>query len=422
MTWLCALSFFAEVKAQSNSSETIGADNNNDRQHENLSIKVDGRNVAHFGGYNDPGWTQRFVLDAGTNMYLTDGSIYGSKFSSNAHLFLEANNDKNNTDERIKFFVADVELASFMNHNNYRSLDLHNGTGLRLTGGDIFLHDNGQVHLQKGNISLREGNVNLTKGYINLGEGKIHLQKAGGWNMTTFGSDGAHQYMIGRGGSENERRLTLHIPDKSQHGNTGHQPSLDVVSSNANRLFSVEAATGNVWVKGNTFIERGKLSFKTHDNFKKIALWDNANDWYGLGMALGEVRMQIGAQGGNRFSFYRGNNRLLSIEQNGTVIAKRVQLDIGSFPDYVFANGYDLMPLEQVEAYIKANKHLPNMPSEAEVVKNGMDVGKINTILVEKVEELTLHTIAQQKHIKKLNSKLKAFEQQLKEIKNLLKK
>ncbi|MEM9340184.1 MAG: hypothetical protein AAGA66_15725 [Bacteroidota bacterium] len=84
--------------------------------------------------------------------------------------------------------------------------------------------------------------------------------------------------------------------------------------------------------------------------------------------------------------------------------ASNVNVKLGSFPDYVFADNYDLMPLEELEAYIDANKHLPEMPTEAEVLENGADLGQLNTLLVEKIEELTLHLISLKKEIVQLKN------------------
>ena len=59
--------------------------------------------------------------------------------------------------------------------------------------------------------------------------------------------------------------------------------------------------------------------------------------------------------------------------------------------DYVFAPDYNLMPISQLAAYIRAHKHLPEMPSEAEVVaEGGFDLAKMNTALLKRVEENTL--------------------------------
>ncbi|CAL2088276.1 conserved exported hypothetical protein [Tenacibaculum sp. 190524A02b] len=103
------------------------------------------------------------------------------------------------------------------------------------------------------------------------------------------------------------------------------------------------------------------------------------------------------------------NNEEYSFIEKGHLTAKGVTLDVGSFPDYVFAEDYNLMPLEEVASFIKKNKHLPNMPSEAEVVAKGMNIAQINTILVEKVEELTLHTIKQEEKINTLLQELQAI-------------
>lgn len=70
--------------------------------------------------------------------------------------------------------------------------------------------------------------------------------------------------------------------------------------------------------------------------------------------------------------------------------------------DYVFDSNYNLKSLEQVEAFILENKHLPNVPSSEEMVKSGLDVAKTNKMLMEKIEELTLYVIQLNKEIKLL--------------------
>jgi hypothetical protein len=81
------------------------------------------------------------------------------------------------------------------------------------------------------------------------------------------------------------------------------------------------------------------------------------------------------------------------------------------FPDYVFAPNYKLRPLAETEKFIKQYSHLPEMPSAEDVKKDGLEVGKMTTILVQKVEELTLQMIEMNKKIEKLekeNEKLKS--------------
>ncbi|MEQ9263613.1 MAG: hypothetical protein RLN81_00205 [Balneolaceae bacterium] len=71
-------------------------------------------------------------------------------------------------------------------------------------------------------------------------------------------------------------------------------------------------------------------------------------------------------------------------------------------PDYVFEEDYDLPTLSEIEAFIKANKHLPEIPSAKEMEANGISLGEMNMLLLKKIEELTLITIQQQKQINEL--------------------
>ncbi len=65
------------------------------------------------------------------------------------------------------------------------------------------------------------------------------------------------------------------------------------------------------------------------------------------------------------------------------------------------------MPLKELEQYIIQNKHLPNVPTQDEISKDGMDVYEMNAVLLKKVEELTLYVIEQQKQIVELENEIK---------------
>jgi hypothetical protein len=84
---------------------------------------------------------------------------------------------------------------------------------------------------------------------------------------------------------------------------------------------------------------------------------------------------------------------------NGTIKAKEVIVETTGWSDYVFADDYRLAPLTEVEAHIKTNKHLPGIPSAAQVAESGVNVGEVQAALLAKIEELTLHLIAQEKKI-----------------------
>jgi hypothetical protein len=73
--------------------------------------------------------------------------------------------------------------------------------------------------------------------------------------------------------------------------------------------------------------------------------------------------------------------------------------------DKVFESGYRLWSLGEVDRYVRANKHLPGVPSASDVVSEGVDVGQMQAKLLEKIEELTLHVIQLQSRINTLEKK-----------------
>jgi hypothetical protein len=83
---------------------------------------------------------------------------------------------------------------------------------------------------------------------------------------------------------------------------------------------------------------------------------------------------------------------------NGSIRAKEVIVDTG-WSDYVFAEDYRLAPLSEVETHIRAKKHLPGIPSAAEVAEGGVSIGDMQARLLAKIEELTLHQITQEKRL-----------------------
>lgn len=93
----------------------------------------------------------------------------------------------------------------------------------------------------------------------------------------------------------------------------------------------------------------------------------------------------------------------------GTMIAEKIKVKLQTaWPDFVFEKEYQLPSLTELAKYIADNKHLPGVPTAAEV-KDGMDVGEMNKVLLQKVEELTLHLIEQQEQIKKMQAEINSL-------------
>lgn len=90
----------------------------------------------------------------------------------------------------------------------------------------------------------------------------------------------------------------------------------------------------------------------------------------------------------------------------GGILTEKVRVALRNDPtfwaDYVFANDYKLAPLNEVEKYYTANKHLPNIPSSQELLQSGLDLAAMQAKQMEKIEELTLYIVAQNKAIEAL--------------------
>lgn len=98
----------------------------------------------------------------------------------------------------------------------------------------------------------------------------------------------------------------------------------------------------------------------------------------------------------------------LFVEQG--ILTEKVKVAIKNSKDWfdhVFDKKYSLMPLNRLEKYIQTNKHLPDIQSTEEVMKEGLDLGKMNGLLLKKVEELTLYTIQLQKEVEALKKEVR---------------
>lgn len=119
------------------------------------------------------------------------------------------------------------------------------------------------------------------------------------------------------------------------------------------------------------------------------------------------------------------SNTMLSIK--GNMIAKGLKVDLlaNGWPDYVFDDSYELMPLQLLGKYLDKEKHLPEISSESQLREEGLDMTEINELLLKKIEELTLYIIErehqlldQDKSIEMLSRKLTQLQSNISNLKN----
>ena len=99
---------------------------------------------------------------------------------------------------------------------------------------------------------------------------------------------------------------------------------------------------------------------------------------------------------------------------NGKIRAHEIKVETANWPDYVFEEGYKIGTLAELENYIKANKHLPDMPTAKEIEANGLELGEMVKMQQKKIEELTLHLIEKDKMTDELLKRVSLIEKKMK--------
>ena len=105
-----------------------------------------------------------------------------------------------------------------------------------------------------------------------------------------------------------------------------------------------------------------------------------------------------------------------ALDVAGTVRAREIKVEITAGADHVFSNEYDLKPLSDVEKFIRENKHLPEVPSEKQMQTEGLNINEFQIKLLQKIEELTLYMIDQNKEIQYIKQENEELKEQIKNL------
>ena len=190
---------------------------------------------------------------------------------------------------------------------------------------------------------------------------------------------------------------------------------LQLTNISDNSLFHFDN-NGNIGIGTNTPTEILSL-YKYNDNVK-IRLQNSVTSWY----LTNDVnkRFIISGQTSGNVLIINDNNGSVGIGTietgthklavDGTIGAREIKVEAGAWSDFVFDKDYKLKNLEEVERFIEENNHLPDVPSEKEVLENGIQVGEMNATLLQKIEELTLYMIEQNKKTETLIEKVETLE------------
>ncbi len=241
------------------------------------------------------------------------------------------------------------------------------------------------VHTNFGSIRAVASNMEITS--VGTTDRGLKLKVGSGGNIidaiTIKGSNG----YVGMG--TNNPASLMHI-DGYRGGEyidgeiariQGFNPIMQFVNINSNVGF-IQVAGGDFKI-GTNFNNSGDLIFRTA-GADRVFVKNNGKFFIGgdLGFSSEFTLAAKGKIAGSEF----------------------VVKTVASWPDYVFADDYKLKSLEETEAFIKANQHLPNIPAAAAIEKNGLELGDMQKRMMEKIEELTLHLIEANKALKEFRS------------------
>lgn len=127
----------------------------------------------------------------------------------------------------------------------------------------------------------------------------------------------------------------------------------------------------------------------------------------------GSIRFVIDNSGNGNVGIGTTDPQGYKLAVAGKIRATEIKVEALPWPDYVFSSSYKLPDLEATEQFIRENKHLPGIPSAKEVEKDGVNLGEMNSKLLQKIEELTLHLIEKDKQIQNLQDGLRQMNEKL---------
>lgn len=214
-------------------------------------------------------------------------------------------------------------------------------------------------------------------------------------NVLSTGTRTGANYLVWYDGKSSSWNLRL----VSTAGMDSNHPQLEIVNNMIN-VFTLHE---------NTYRVRAFVKF-----------YDSGNIYTVPSMLGGSFQWQ---RRGQNISYSDGNvgvgtdNPSEKLSVNGNIRAKEIKVEATNWPDYVFANDYQLLPLTEIEKYIKKYQHLPDVPSATMVNSQGIDLGNMNKILLKKIEELTLYLLEANKELeslRQLESRIEVLENSLK--------
>lgn len=281
------------------------------------------------------------------------------------------------------------------NANVNQSVNIGNSSNIG-TGGISIGYNNsttgGGIVIGK-HSNTSSGSISIGQQIENQGTSNIMIGNSVGYDLT--GINNNHNIFIGSGvasdrfSSNNNIFIGNGTGSLSQGNNCifiGHNSANEIVGDNLLHIENSNSPTPLIW--GDFATDLLKFNGKV-----------------GVGYGFGNFPATAGTVNVSNYNLF----------VNGGILTEEVRVMLkAQWADYVFEENYNLPKLEEVEEFIKENKHLPNVPSAKEVTENGIELGETAKFQQEKIEELTLYIIEQNKINKQQQEEINELKEQVK--------
>jgi trimeric autotransporter adhesin len=370
---------------------------------------VNAPNNTYIGQFAGRGASTAIVNSGVNNSYVGFNSGPANTTGSSNSFFGTSSGLVNTTGNGNAFFGANSGLRllngsanTFLGANSGRtrgaSTDNTGNTfvGQDAGGGSTTIAASGSNNTYLGNNS----GFNSLTGSNNIFIGNQCGAGATGSNNTFIGSQLnlnttlSNNVVIGDGAG-NQRLIINNTGATTLTGLAGANAGLVLTADNTGRLTMIAPPT-----VANTNIYNSDGLLATD----RLIDMNNNNLYFKTANSPTNGKVYIGEVGN-----FVGNYKLYVEDGILTEKVRVALVGTANWADYVFAKDYKLAPLSEVEKYYTANKHLPNVPSSQELVSEGLDLGVMQAKQMEKIEELTLYIVEQNKAIETLKAQVNAF-------------
>lgn len=245
----------------------------------------------------------------------------------------------------------------------------------------------------------------------------VHIPNGGGFNFIVHSSTGNFQKNFSHADFLEGSKVSIH-----RNGNLGvgimtpiNKLDLRLESAYGYTARFAEANGAGIILGVNPNNDDPLSGFIGHTSSNrniKYAVFGTGNHIFNTGSGQSLTIHNSGKVGIGTTDF-SGSHKL---RVEGSIGAREIKVEANGWSDFVFDHKYELRTLEEVESYIHRNKHLPEIPSEGEVLENGINLGEMNALLLQKIEELTLYMIDMNKKVNQLeqeNFEIKQSNQKL---------